>query len=254
MTTSQPARPSRMSWKTSQPQRSASPGTRVGGPISRTRAPIIDSRATLDRATRLWAMSPQMATVSPPTSPKARRRLNRSSRAWVGCSCRPSPALTTAQPTFCDSRAAAPDAPCRTTRMSGFMAFRVTAVSIRVSPFFTELAWTGMVTTSAPRRLAAISNEELVRVEFSKNRFITVLPRSRSSCLVDWRFRSTNESARSSRLNTNGGFRSPAARKWGFGNGTSRSAIRSAAASSWVIEARLYGRQAPTSRQWPQVR
>ncbi len=42
-----------MSWKTSQPQRSASPGIRVGGPTSRTRAPIIDSRATFERATRL---------------------------------------------------------------------------------------------------------------------------------------------------------------------------------------------------------
>ncbi len=38
-----------------------------------------------------------------------------------------------------------------------------------------------MVTTSAPRRLAAISKEEEVRVEFSKNRFTTVRPAIRSS-------------------------------------------------------------------------
>ena len=52
-------------------------------------------------------------------------------------------------------------------------------------PFFTEEEATGMVTTSAPRRLAAISKEELVRVEFSKNRFITVRPRMMSSDFED---------------------------------------------------------------------
>ena len=86
--------------------------------------------------------------------------------------------------------------------MSGFMAFRVTAVSIRVSPFFTEDEATGMVTTSAPSRLAAISNEELVRVEFSKNRFTTVRPCSRPSALSDWRLKSTKASPRSSNCGT----------------------------------------------------
>ena len=228
-----------MSWKTSQPQRSASPGTRVGGPISRTRAPIIDSIDTLDRATRLWAMSPQMATVSPPTSPNARRRLSRSSRAWVGCSCRPSPALTTAQPTFCDSRAAAPEAPWRTTSTSGFMAFSVAAVSIRVSPLAVDEVRGLSAVTSAPSRLAAISNEALVRVEFSKNRFMTVRPRIRSNDFEDWRLKSTKASARSSNGGVVAAFRSPADRKWLRGNGASRSRISSVSAAGWLIEARL---------------
>ena len=47
------------------------------------------------------------------------------------------------------------------------MALSVSAVSIRVSPFFTLLVATSMFTTSAPSRWAAISNEDRVRVEFS---------------------------------------------------------------------------------------
>ena len=148
---------------------------------------------------------------------------SKSSRAWVGCSWRPSPALTTAQPTFWLSSSAAPEAEWRMTRMSGFMAFRVTAVSIRVSPFFTEEAATGMVTTSAPSRLAAISKEEEVRVEFSKTRFTTVRPCSRSRALDDWRLKSTKASPRSSNCGVTYGSKSDAARKCGLGNGTSRS-------------------------------
>src|SRR5207253_8714604 len=66
--------------------------------------------------------------------PKARRMESASNSAWVGCSCWPSPALITEQPTFWDSRLAAPDEAWRTTSRSGCMAFSVTAVSIRVSP------------------------------------------------------------------------------------------------------------------------
>ncbi len=60
--------------------------------------------------------------------------------------------------------------------MSGRMAFRVIAVSISVSPFFTELVATDMFMTSAPRRFPASSNEDWVRVEASKNRLIKVRP------------------------------------------------------------------------------
>ena len=49
----------------------------------------------MERATRLCAMSPQMATVSPASLPLARRMVNASSSACVGCSCVPSPAFTT---------------------------------------------------------------------------------------------------------------------------------------------------------------
>ncbi len=61
--------------------------------------------------------------------------------------------------------------------MSGRMAFSVAAVSISVSPFFTEDEATDMFMTSAPRRLPASSNEDCVRVEGSKNRLIWVRPR-----------------------------------------------------------------------------
>ena len=70
--------------------------------------------------------------------PLARRMVSASSSACVGCSCAPSPALTTEQPTFCASSAAAPAEAWRTIRMSGRMALSVIAVSISVSPFFTD--------------------------------------------------------------------------------------------------------------------
>ncbi|MNY71036.1 hypothetical protein D3C86_2092920 [compost metagenome] len=53
----------------------------------------------------------------------------------------------------------------------------VAAVSISVSPFFTEEEATDMFMTSAPRRLPASSKEAWVRVEGSKNRLIWVRPR-----------------------------------------------------------------------------
>ncbi len=71
------------------------------------------------------------------------------------------------------------------------MAFSVSAVSIRVSPFLTEEACIAMFITSAPSRLPASSKLACVRVEFSKNMLIWVSPRSTSECLVGERFRST---------------------------------------------------------------
>ena len=47
------------------------------------------------------------------------------------------------------------------------MAFSVIAVSISVSPFFTDELATAMFITSAPSRLPASSNEDWVRVEAS---------------------------------------------------------------------------------------
>ena len=47
------------------------------------------------------------------------------------------------------------------------MAFSVIAVSISVSPFFTDELATLMFMTSAPRRFPASSNEDCVRVEAS---------------------------------------------------------------------------------------
>ena len=79
----------------------------------------------------------------------------------------PSPALITAQLTLRDNSLAAPDSGWRTTSTSRCMALRVMAVSIRVSPFFTELAATSILMTSQPNLFPASSNEVRVRVEFS---------------------------------------------------------------------------------------
>jgi hypothetical protein len=64
------------------------------------------------------------------------------------------------------------------------MASRFLAVSRSVSPLAAELCEGEMFTASALRRLAAISNEVRVRVEFSKNRLMTVLPRRVASFLT----------------------------------------------------------------------
>ena len=93
-----------MSWNTSTPSRSISAGSRVRGATTRTRPPIVFRSAMFERATRLCRMSPQIATVSPPSRPLRRRIVSASSKAWVGCSWLPSPALTTAQSTFSESR------------------------------------------------------------------------------------------------------------------------------------------------------
>ena len=65
------------------------------------------------------------------------------------------------------------------------MAFSVIAVSISVSPFFTEELPTDMFMTSAPSRLPASSKEDCVRVEASKKRLIWVRPRSDRLLLLD---------------------------------------------------------------------
>ena len=89
---------------------------------------------------------------------------------------------------------------------SGRMALSVIAVSISVSPFFTDEVATDMFMTSAPSRLPASSNEACVRVEASKNRLICVRPFSADFFLSVRRLTATSASARSSR-----GRRSPAA-------------------------------------------
>ena len=49
-----------------------------------------------ERATREWLTSPTIQMLRRSRDPKRRRSVNTSSSAWVGCSCLPSPALTTA--------------------------------------------------------------------------------------------------------------------------------------------------------------
>src|SRR4030081_2736029 len=83
--------------------------------------------------------------------------------------------------------------------MSGCMALSVAAVSMRVSPLRIEEDVTDMFMTSAPSRFPAISNEDWVRVEASKNRLTWVRPRKEVRFLSTWRFSSTYSSERSSR-------------------------------------------------------
>jgi len=87
-----------------------------------------------------------------------------SSRACVGCSWAPSPALITDWRTTLESMCGEPAALCRRTMMSGFMASRFRAVSTKVSPLTTLLVEVAMLIVSALRRLAAISKEVRVRV------------------------------------------------------------------------------------------
>ena len=104
----------------------------------------------------------------------------------MGCSCVPSPALTTAasiQPEAA-RRAGAPEAGWRMTTASALMASRVCAVSFRDSPLETEEPFAAKLMTSADSRFAAASNEMRVRVESSKKRFTTVRPRSAGSFLI----------------------------------------------------------------------
>ena len=75
----------------------------------------------------------------------------------------------------------APELAWRMTMASARIAFSVIAVSISVSPFFTLDCAACMLTTSAPSRLPAISNDSSVRVEFSKKALMIVSPASDSS-------------------------------------------------------------------------
>src|ERR1051326_5444575 len=78
------------------------------------------------------------------------------------------------------------------------MAFSVTAVSIRVSPFRIDDDDTDMFITSAPSRLPASSNDACVRVEASKNILISVRPRSEAVFFSIWRLSSADSPARAS--------------------------------------------------------
>ena len=87
----------------------------------------------------------------------------------MGCSCQPSPALTTltrssSQPAICHGT---PAEACRTTMASTPMASMVRTVSRSDSPFFTDEEPTLKVIVSAESRLAACSKLSRVRVESS---------------------------------------------------------------------------------------
>ena len=172
----------------------------VRGATMRTRAPILVNAQMFERATRLWRMSPQMTMCSPSSGPLCLRMVEQSSSACVGCSCAPSPALTTPARRREASISAAPACAWRTTTTSGAIASRFRAVSSSVSPLTVDEAEPEMFTASADSRLAAISNDVRVRVDGSRNRLMTVLPRSVGTFLMGRSLISRNLSPRSSSM------------------------------------------------------
>ena len=127
-----------MSVNTFTPMRSMPGGSRVDGPIDpHPRAQRVEQDDVGPRHPRMQDVAADRHH-RPGCRPLLRRMVSASSSAWVGCSCAPSPALTTEQSTLRASRCTAPAAWWRTTIMSGRMAFSVIAVSISVSPFLME--------------------------------------------------------------------------------------------------------------------
>src|SRR6266540_1930303 len=125
-----------------------------------------------------------MVTFSPATRPFFSRMVNVSSSAWVGCSCAPSPAFTTLPRMNRDRKCGAPLALWRMMMMSAASASRLRAVSLSVSPFFSDEASAVKLITSAVRRSAASSKLMRVRVEGSIKRLTTVLPRKAGTFLI----------------------------------------------------------------------
>ena len=81
-------------------------------------------------------------------------------------------------------RCAEPEAACRTTTRSTFMASIVRTVSFKLSPFWVLDPDEEKFTMSALKRLAASSKEIRVRVEASKNMLATVFPRRAGTFLT----------------------------------------------------------------------
>src|SRR6187431_1603738 len=123
--------------------------------------------------------------------------VNRSSRPCVGCEWRPSPALITCSCglTWRAIRNGAPEDSWRTTKMSACIAERLATVSSSDSPLVADDTVMFRLITSADRRLAAISKVVRVRVEGSKNRLNTLLPRSNGTFLMSRSVTPTNDSA-----------------------------------------------------------
>src|SRR3954468_15150173 len=151
--------------RTSQPSCSMPRGISVGGPQTVTSQPILVKARTFDRATRECRTSPTIQTLVPSSEPTRRRSVYRSSSAWVGCSCLPSPALTTEAGVQRATMLAAPACGERMTIALGSYALSVCKVSLSDSPFSTDEPDDLTLITSADSRLAASSNDELVRVD-----------------------------------------------------------------------------------------
>ena len=169
----------------------------VGGPMSTGSAPIITSSGASEPTTRECATSPTMPTFNPSSEPKRSRMVKASSRAWVGCSCLPSPPLTTQARTWRSMTRGAPSWQLRTTTRSASIASSVAAVSASDSPFFVDELDAEKLMASADRRFAAISKLVRVRVDGSRKRLTMVRPRKVGSFFISRSFTSLNERAQS---------------------------------------------------------
>src|SRR5438128_11991935 len=177
------------------PSSSMPRGINEWGPHTATWAPSFVRPQMLERATRECRMSPTRHTFTPSIRPSLSRIVSRSRRAWVGCSCLPSPAFTTLERMRSPRNCAAPEEAWRITTMSMRIASRFLAVSTSVSPFCTALPVAATFTVSAESRFSANSKEMRVRVEASKNRLTMVLPRSAGTFLMGRSDTSLNGSA-----------------------------------------------------------
>src|SRR5438128_7337007 len=177
------------------PSSSMPRGINEWGPHTATWAPSFVRPQMLERATRECRMSPTRHTFTPSIRPSLSRIVSRSRRAWVGCSCLPSPAFTTLERMRSPRNCAAPEEAWRITTMSMRIASRFLAVSTSVSPFCTALPVAATFTVSAERRFSANSKEMRVRVEASKKRLTIVLPRSAGTFLMGRSDTSLNGSA-----------------------------------------------------------
>src|SRR6266851_4854872 len=137
-----------------------------------------------ERTTRECAMSPMIATFTPSRRPRRSRIVKASRSACVGCSCAPSPALMIDAGSRSASIFGAPGYLWRMTIMSGAIAIRFWAVSMRVSPFSTDDPEAEKLSVSAERRFSAISNDTRVRVDASMKRLMTSWPRSAGTFLT----------------------------------------------------------------------
>src|SRR5918999_5887541 len=92
-------------------------------------------------------------------------------------------------------RNGAPEASWRTMKISACIAERLATVSSSDSPLVCDDTVMFRLITSAERRLAAISNVVRVRVEGSKNRLNTLLPRKSGTFFTSRSVTPTNDSA-----------------------------------------------------------
>ena len=168
-------------------------GAKCGGPTRVIWAPRAVRIAVVERATLEEMMSPTMAMCFPVKlkvvgfvgwlvfvlrlmRSRDSASVRASMRAWVGCSCLPSPALMIGACAIRSAIAGAPASLWRMTMRSGRMASVVLMVSASVSPLLMLEPAVVRSAVVAPSRCAAIVKLRRVLVESSKKRFAMMRP------------------------------------------------------------------------------